>query len=151
MPTYRYYFNVTTPPNFLPKAYPNLGTYHGLDIAMLLAQDDYFGPGTNTTAVELAQIAWLRQTYAGFAKNPQGGPGWNKVGSADRLVVQDEAQGPTATTPAPKDMDLAVIGGRTGNIAGIDIVGESEVDAKCGVFLPMYQDLAALRGDSSSW
>ena len=151
MPTYRYYFNVTAPANFLPKAYPNLGTYHGLDFAMLLARDEYFGPGTNTTAAELAQIAWLRQTFAGFAKNPQGGPGWNKLGSAEGLVVQDEAQGPIATAPAPKDMDLAVVGGAAGDIAGVEIVSESQVDAKCSVFLPMYQDLAALRGDSSNW
>jgi hypothetical protein len=100
------------------------------------------------TTTEYALSNYLRHSWANFAKNPYAGPDWLRLGSAADFVVQDGSTNPIAVRPAPLDLDLAVIGGRSGEDAGVEIVREAEVDGKCGVFLPMYQALASARGDS---
>lgn len=109
-----------------------------------------FGPylSPNTTAAEYAQCNYLRRAWSDFAKEPSLGPGWNQVGSASRLfVATGNATDPRSVVPAPADLDLAVIAGGNGDVAGVEVVREAVVDSKCDVFLPMYKTLAELRGD----
>jgi hypothetical protein len=142
VPTWRYYYNATAPPNLLPLAYPDLGIYHGIDVPMV------FGiyPPWNVTATEYALSKWFRHAWASFAKNPEGGPGWNSFGSGPSFFVQDGSSNPTAVKPAPFDLDLGVIGG-DGGVAGIRIGRDSDIDSKCGIFMPVYEALATARGD----
>src|ERR1700761_2059577 len=83
--TWRYYFNATAPPNTLPPKYPNLGTFHGLDVYLAFGLYLPF----NVTPAEYALSNYIRRTWANFAKNPDLGPDWNEVGSAKKFVVQD--------------------------------------------------------------
>ena len=62
-------------------------------------------------------------------------------------MAPSPAKTEVAVVPAPTDLDLAVIGGVDGDVAGVEVVREAEVDSKCDVFLPMYKILAGLRGD----
>jgi hypothetical protein len=141
--SWRYWVNATVPPNTLPPDYPFLETYHGLDVVLLLG----LYPHVNVTSTEYALSNYLRHTWAKFARNPYVGPDWARLGSAADFVVQDESTNPIAVKPAPLDLDLAIIGGRRGDVAGVEIARQEEVDGKCGVFLPMYQALASARGD----
>lgn len=115
-----------------------------MDVSLVLS----LYPPSNVTAAEFAQSNYLRQMWASFAKNPTFGPGWNAVGTARQFVVQDESSNPIAVQPAPPDMHLGVLGGESGNVAGVEVRRSSSVDGKCGVFTPVYQALAARRGDT---
>jgi hypothetical protein len=141
--SWRYWFNARAPPNTLPPDYPFLETYHGLDVILIFS----LYPPFNVTPAEYVLSNYLRNTWANFAKNPYAGPDWAKLGSAMDFVVQDGSTNPIAVEPAPLDLDLAIIGGRSGDVAGAEIGRQVEVDAKCAVFLPMYQVLASGRGD----
>jgi hypothetical protein len=141
--SWRYWFNATVPPNTLPPDYPFLETYHGLDVILVFTLYPIF----NVTSTEYALSNYLRHTWANFAKNPYAGPDWARLGSATDFVIQDGSTNPIAVKPAPLDLDLAIIGGRRGDVAGVEIGRQVEVDGKCGVFLPMYRAIASARGD----
>lgn len=116
-----------------------------------MAFDAY--PQVNVTPAEYAQSDYLRHTWASFAKDPDLGPGWNQVGSAGGFVVSTQGNGgpgdddPRGVSPAPADLDLAVIGGHSGDVGGVQMVRRAEVESKCGIFLPLYKVIAEGRGD----
>jgi hypothetical protein len=120
-----------------------LGTYHGLDVILVFS----LYPPFNVTSTEYAMSNYLRRTWANFAKNPFAGPDWARLGSAADFVIQDGSTNPNAVKPAPLDLDLAIIGGRSGEVAGVEIGRRADVDGKCGVFLPMDRAIASARGD----
>ena len=66
---------------------------------------------------------------------------------APAFVVQDGCSDPIAMKLAPTDLDLGVIGG-SGDVGGVVVAREAEIDAKCEVFLPMYKGLAQAWGDA---
>jgi hypothetical protein len=127
----------------LPPAFPNLGIYHGIDVATVFG---LYSP-YNITATEVALSRYMRHAWASFAKDPEGGPGWDTIGTSSDFVVQDGSNNPIAVVPAPADLDLGVIGGM-GDAVGLEIRRESEIDSKCSIFAPIYQALANARGDT---
>ncbi len=65
----------------------------------------------------------MQAAWAGFAKNPQRGPGWNRVGSG----TFNEGSGG----------DVGVLG-KDGS-GGVTVVDAREVDARCRVYAEVYE------------
>ena len=74
----------------------------------------------NSTAQELALSQFMQGAWAGFAKNPYRGPGWNSVGSFNGV-------------------DLGVLGSNGGS--GVTVVSPKEVDQRCGSWFKLYNTL----------
>ncbi|TGO38046.1 hypothetical protein BHYA_0083g00250 [Botrytis hyacinthi] len=70
-PTFRYYYNATFA-NIQPV--PGLGAYHSSEIPLVFGNLP-----ANSTAAEKSLSALIQKSWANFAKNPQVGPGWNKL------------------------------------------------------------------------
>ncbi|KAF5876620.1 putative para-nitrobenzyl esterase protein [Botrytis fragariae] len=70
-PTFRYYYNATFA-NIQPV--PGLGAYHSSEIPLVFGNFP-----ANSTAAEISLSALIQKSWADFAKNPQAGPGWNKL------------------------------------------------------------------------
>ncbi|KAF7943384.1 hypothetical protein EAE96_011311 [Botrytis aclada] len=70
-PTFRYYYNSTFA-NIQPV--PGLGAYHSSEIPLVFGNLP-----TNSTAAEISLSALIQKSWANFARNPQVGPGWNKL------------------------------------------------------------------------
>ncbi|KAJ4502550.1 hypothetical protein HRR83_009263 [Exophiala dermatitidis] len=77
-PTWRYYFNATFENTQL---FPGSGVYHSSEITLV------FGtyPRVNATADEAALSQYMQTSWATFARNPAGGPGWAKVPNVANL------------------------------------------------------------------
>ncbi|KAF7514001.1 hypothetical protein GJ744_006615 [Endocarpon pusillum] len=110
-PTWRFIFNATFPNN---EAFPNGGAYHGTQVPLV------FGtyPSVNVTAQEAALSSYMQAAWAGFAKNPERGPGWNQVGSFDGV-------------------DLGLLG--QGGSAGVTVMKSAEVDLRCGIYREAFE------------
>jgi carboxylesterase type B len=120
-PTWRYYFNASFPDT---QAYPDLLVYHSSEIPMVFRTY----PDVNVTAQEFALSSTMQGAWAKFAKDPLGGPGWNAVGSASQFYG------------APLDLDIGLFGNRLDAASsGVTVIRESEIDARCSLFTPLYQ------------
>jgi carboxylesterase type B len=87
IPTWRYYFNASfTNTQFAP----NLGAYHSSEIGIVFRTF----PNVDTTTQEYALTQYMQNVWARFAKNPQGGPGWDAV---DVGIATDILVGPNGT------------------------------------------------------
>ena len=95
----------------------------------------------------------MQAAWAKFAKNPQGGPGWNAVGTgAPGPVLVGDAQievGGIYQTPTGAvtngSWDLGVWG-NVGNVmgSGITVIPQALVDYRCGLFTPVYAAINAM-------
>lgn len=141
IPTWRYYYNASFS-SIQP--YPGLGVWHSSEIPIVFSTY----PRTNVTTQEYALSGAMRSTWATFAKNPLGGPGWNSVGSGmagDVLFgANAEIEGgilmtENGTIPAGA-VDLAVFGNR-GDVAGsgVTVIDSNEVDFRCGIYASTYE------------
>ncbi|CCD50263.1 similar to liver carboxylesterase 1 precursor (secreted protein) [Botrytis cinerea T4] len=70
-PTFRYYYNATFA-NIQPV--PGLGAYHSSEIPLVFGNLP-----SNSTPTEISLSALIQKSWADFAKNPQAGPGWNRL------------------------------------------------------------------------
>ena len=110
VPTWRYYFNASFP-NL--QTFPNAGVYHSSEIPLVFNTFPFF----LVTAQEYALTRSMQAAWAGFAKNPSGGPGWNEVGTFDGT-------------------DLGALG--SNGSGGVTVISPDSVDAKCRIFAPLY-------------
>jgi carboxylesterase type B len=125
-PSWRYYFNATFP-NL--QVFPNAGVFHASEIDLIFGTHGKLPTAIGSmqsTSQEIALSDFMQSAWAKFAKNPAGGPGWNKVGSAH------SGRPLNGSEPA----DLGILGG--GSSLGVQIVNRKAVDAKCGMFVPLY-------------
>lgn len=140
IPAWRYYFNATFP-NTRPWA--NLGVFHSSEIPIVFGT---YSP-INATVQEYALSQTIMSTWAKFAKNPLGGPGWNPIGSgtAGQMISGDYGEtingyligGNGSMTEGA--WSLAVFGNR-GDVmsSGFTIIDQQEVDFRCSVFDSIY-------------
>jgi carboxylesterase type B len=125
-PTWRYYYNATFP-NL--QAFPNAGVYHASELDIVFGNHGKLDTVTGripSTPQEVALSQYIQGAWAKFAKNPAGGPGWTKVGSAH--------SGRPLNGSEPED--LGVLGGASS--AGVTVVSRKDVDAPCAMFVPLY-------------
>jgi len=129
VPTWRYWFNASFPNT---QSFPNAGVFHSSEI-QLVFQTYPGGPVNNLTAgpsgivptnlpptaQEYALGQSMNSAWAAFAKNPMGGPGWNKLGTF------------------PADGDVAALG--TNGSSGVTIIKQSTIDGACPLFVPAYR------------
>ena len=131
IPAWRYYYNATFP-NVQPVPGLDLGVYHSSEIGTVFSTYSKVG----VTVQQYALSETMRGMWARFAKNPQNGPGWNKVGTGalsglytgvDQVVVHGLN-------------DLAVLGTTRDGVlsSGATIIDWSEVDYRCKAFDPVY-------------
>ena len=104
--------------------------YHGSDIPIVFGTYPG-GPVNALTPVPLGRqrtnvpptaqehaLSWAMQTaWASFAKCPECGPGWDKLGTFNGRNVADFG---------------------TSGSSGLNLVNQQEVDAKCHLYLPYY-------------
>lgn len=137
--TWRYYFNATFP-NITPFA-GLIGVYHSSEISLVFRT--YPGgpinpttPGvvigvlptlTPPTAQQEALSSYINGAWANFAKNPETGPGWNRLGTYE-------------------GQDLGVLGsGRDGSqgtrssFGGVQVAERESVDGPCQLLLPAFR------------
>ena len=97
--------------------------YHSSEIPIV------FGtyPSVNVTAQQYALHNYMRHVWASFAKDPIAGPGWNAIGTGSSYFGGKEDY----------DLDVGVIG--ADGSAGVKIVRQREVDARCGVWAPVLR------------
>jgi carboxylesterase type B len=125
-PSWRYYFNATFP-NL--QTFPNAGVFHASEIDLVFGTHGKLPTATSrkpSPPQEAALSEFIQGAWAKFAKNPAGGPGWNKVGSAH--------SGRPSNGSEPDD--LGVLGG--GASSGVTVISRKVVDAKCAMFVPLY-------------
>ncbi|MCJ1327998.1 hypothetical protein MMC10_004673 [Thelotrema lepadinum] len=119
IPTWRYYFNASFP-NL--QTFPNAGVYHSSEIPQVFNTFPFFGVTTQQHALS----RYMQGAWAGFAKNPAAGPGWNAVGTFEGV-------------------DLGALG--SNGSAGVTVIDPGQVvDAKCKVFAPLYGVAASAFG-----
>ncbi|QSZ31193.1 hypothetical protein DSL72_000756 [Monilinia vaccinii-corymbosi] len=109
-PTYRYYYNATFA-NIQPL--PGLNAYHSSEIPLVFGNLP-----ANSTPEQVSLSALLQKSWANFAKNPQAGPGWDKI---DAKAGGD---------------NVAVF-----TLNGLASVRAKELDQRCAVLEPLLKRL----------
>lgn len=141
IPTWRYFFNASFPNS---QIYPSLGVFHSSEIVLVFGT--YLQPNTTTQQYALSQF--MQSAWAKFAKNPLGGPGWNRVGTgaAGSVLVGAYAQEPggfyqdQAANVLNGTWDVGLLGNRKDALSsGVTVIPQEEVDYKCALFAPYYQ------------
>ena len=130
--------------HFPVEEFSNLGVYHGSDIPMVFSTY----PPFNVTAQQFALSNYMRQAWARFARNPAEGPGWNAVGTGGNFVrtAEDWAGfGVPELVQEADDLHVGVL--KAEPTAGVKVVRQSEIEGRCGLFLPIYEALLAIKGD----
>lgn len=140
IPAWRYYFNASFA-NTRP--FPNLGAYHSSEIQLVF---NTYSPAQVTTQ-EFALAETIRGTWARFARNPDRGPGWNRVGTGASGTVLVGADS-NATGGILTDMNrisqngsfyLGLLGNRGEALSsGVTVIDESEVDSRCSIYDSIY-------------
>lgn len=108
---WRYFFNASFPNN---RPFPSAGAWHTSEINLV------FGtyPRNNQTTVQQIMLSkHMQQSWADFAKNPQGGPGWARV-----------RNGPG---------ELHIFG--SNGTSGTGSVKAESVDGVCKIYLPVIR------------
>jgi|SRR5690242_8120705 len=111
--TYRYRYDASFPSTSL---FANSGAYHTSEIPEVFGTyplSNQFGTAT-TQQIELS--AFMQKTWADFAKNPGGGVGWPRVGSAFQKT-------------------LGLLGSNGSN--GVTVVDTLVADYPCAVYAPI--------------
>ncbi|KAI9717837.1 MAG: hypothetical protein M1828_007076 [Chrysothrix sp. TS-e1954] len=131
VPTWRYLFNATFPNT---QSFGALGVFHSSEI-QLVFQTYPGGPvnaltptklngiipsNVSANAAEYALAKTMNTAWATFAKNPQGGPGWNELGTFD-------------------GNDLGVLGAY--GSSGVTMINAVDVDERCSVYFPLFKSV----------
>jgi len=100
-PTWRYFYN-TTFPNIQLAGLPTAGVFHSSEISMV------FGtyPRVNSTEYQKALSQYMQTSWATFAKNPYGGPGWQGVPAVASLGGGGILNTPTSAGVLDKNCHL---------------------------------------------
>ncbi|TKX20191.1 hypothetical protein C1H76_7692 [Elsinoe australis] len=140
IPSWRYYFNASFANT---QALPNLGAYHASEIPIVFRTYDK----VNTTVQEYALTQYMQSVWGRFARNPQGGPGWNAVdvGVAAPILVGANGietgglyQGPDGQRTMGS-YNLAVLGDIGGfRSSGATIIPPQQVDFRCNLYQASY-------------
>lgn len=143
VPTWRYYYNASFTNTQLIQEL-KLGAYHASEIPMVFRTY----PRANTTTQEYALSQYMQSAWARFAKNPNGGPGWNPVGTgaAGRVLFgpYDQVTGGVLmngnASALKGDWNLGVLGD-VGHVlgSGVTVLPQSQVDKTCNVFKPLFE------------
>ncbi|KAI9699141.1 MAG: hypothetical protein M1836_003331 [Candelina mexicana] len=114
IPTYRYYLNASFA-NY--QIFPGAGAFHASELALV------FGtyPRENATQQEINLSLDIQTAWAGFAKDPEQGPGWARIGSSEN--------------------DVAVLGSDGGS--GAVVVPQGTLDGRCAVFEALYASVTS--------
>ncbi|KAF2148848.1 alpha/beta-hydrolase [Myriangium duriaei CBS 260.36] len=144
IPTWRYYFNAT----FVnTQGLQGLGAYHSSEIPIVFRTYSVTATQAYTTTQEYALAQYMQHTWARFAKNPQGGPGWNAV---DVGVPATILAGANVNTTGGLYLDansqrtsgtynLAVLGSvRNVMSSGATIVPQESLDYRCVLYEAAY-------------
>ncbi|QIW96620.1 hypothetical protein AMS68_002138 [Peltaster fructicola] len=140
IPAWRYYFNSSFTNT---QALPGLGVYHSSEIEIV------YGTYANATVTtqENALSQAMMGAWAKFARNPNYGPGWNRVGTgaSGSVLVGASANATSGVltnsngTVQAGFVDLGLWGNRGDALsAGITVIEQSEVDFRCHVFDAVY-------------
>ncbi|RNJ53761.1 hypothetical protein D7B24_001392 [Verticillium nonalfalfae] len=83
-PTWRYYFNATFPNTQAPLILPeygidNVGAYHASEIPIVFGTYGIYDKYAPSTEEQKALSRYMLRSWASFAKNPDGGPGWTRA------------------------------------------------------------------------
>jgi carboxylesterase type B len=120
---WRYYFNASFPNT---QRFADAGVYHASEIGLVYRSYTL----NNATTQENALSSYMQETWAKFAKDPVGGPGWNAIGTGDQYLGGESGE------------DLGVLG-NVGNLesSGVTVVKQSTVDARCGLYAEIYASI----------
>lgn len=77
--TYRYRYDASFPSASI---FANSGAYHTSEIPEVFGTYPISNQFGTVTTQQIDLSAFMQKTWAGFAKNPSGGVGWPKIGSA---------------------------------------------------------------------
>lgn len=107
---YRDYYNASFPnTDYFPRA----GAYHSSEILLVFGTYSLTNQHGVATEQQEQLSRHMQKTWAGFAKNPDQGPGWPRLGSN-------------------RGLELADLGGRNG--VGETTIQLGEVDNVCAVY-----------------
>ncbi|KAH7132542.1 Carboxylesterase family-domain-containing protein [Dendryphion nanum] len=145
-PTWRYYFNASFNNAQRAPGY-ELGVYHASEIQLVFRT---YRP-ENVTTQQYVLSQFIQSAWAKFAKNPWGGPGWNRVGTgAEGSIlsgIYDQTKGGVYRSANSSllrgTFDLAVLGD-VGNVkgSGATIVDSKTLDWRCGIWREVYEKYA---------
>lgn len=142
IPAWRYYYNASFPNTQKPAA-PGLGVYHASEIPIVFKTY----PQVNVTTQEFALSQYIQGAWARFAKNPQGGPGWNAVGTgaAGQVPVGATDMGLGGYyiagngSVASGSWDLGVLGNAGNSMSsGVTVISPLAIYARCAIWKPVY-------------
>ncbi|KAG7139146.1 Acetylcholinesterase like protein [Verticillium longisporum] len=91
-PTWRYYFNATFPNTQAPLVLPeygidNIGAYHASEIPVVFGTYGIYDKYAPSTEEQKALSRYMLRSWASFAKNPDGGPGWTRATDRKQSTV----------------------------------------------------------------
>lgn len=112
IPVWRYYFNASFANLQL---FEGSGVYHASEIQIVFGTNNQ----TTSTPYELELNQFMQKTWADFARDPSGGPGWPMVPTVASLGNVRYDSGP-----------------ETGE--SIELVDQAVVDERCAVIYPLY-------------
>ncbi|KAM3512274.1 hypothetical protein MY11210_004058 [Beauveria gryllotalpidicola] len=113
IPTWRYFYNASFANTEL---FPGSGAYHSAEIRPIFA----YYPKESATPFENDNSRVIQKSWADFAKNPAGGPGWDSAPSVQLLGG--------GATPGEDDQNRVVSA----------TVAASVVDSRCGLYKSIY-------------
>jgi carboxylesterase 2 len=108
--TYRYRYDPSFPTTSL---FANSGAYHTSEIPSVFGTYELSNQFGTATTQQMNLSAFMQKTWAGLAKNPAGGVGWPKVGSA-------------------LGKELGLLG--SNGSSGVDVVNTLVADYPCGLY-----------------
>lgn len=110
---------------------------------------------SGATTQQGALSRYMMSAWAGFAKNPGRGPGWNRVGTGiggEVLIgAYEEGVGGLYTggngNVLEGDWNLGVLGNAGGaKGSGVTVVRQAEVDGKCELFRELFENVVGKEG-----
>lgn len=111
--TYRYRYDASFPTTSL---FDNAGAYHTAEIPSVFGTYPVSNQFGTVTPQQIALSAFMQKTWAGFAKNPAGGVGWARVGSAF-------------------GQELGLLGSNGGS--GVKVINSLLADVSCAFYAPI--------------
>lgn len=111
--TWRYRFDASFPTT---NSFANAGAYHTAEIPEVFGTYPLANQFGTVTKQQIDLSAYMQKVWANFAKNPAGGVGWPKVGSA-------------------LTMELGLLGSQ--GSSGVRVISNLVADYPCPVLAPI--------------